>query len=183
MADGDPIIITELSGDFPRRLVLAGPDRPERPLKIGGSLRLVSTWYPGAEEASVQVMGTEERSIDLRGVFNDVWTGFDGGALQKRSEIETLRLRQRRLRLTWGAELDVEGFLEEASFEIHRTSLIFYSLSFMVALGDQPEAIAVTPFPRASESDFVESLNESVFFINENTPAIVAILDSVSAVI
>ena len=183
MADGDPIIFTELSGDNPRTVTLNGPDLPERPVQVGGSTRLVKTWYPGAEEASVQVMGTAEKPIPLRGVFNDVWTSLDGGALQKKSELEALRMRQRRLRMTWGTEIDVEGHLEEADFKFHQTSLIFYELLFMVALGDQPEAIAVTPFPRATESDLVEELNDSINFIDDDTPDILSALDDVAAVV
>lgn len=183
MADGDPMLLEEITGDGRRTLALVGSDLPNRPVRVGGSQRLKTSWYPGAEEASVQVLGTSEEPIMLRGILNDVWTGLSGQALQIRSDLESLRMRQRRIRLTWGTEIDVEGFLEKTAFQIERTSLIRYELVFMVALGDQPEAIAVTPFPQASESQLVDALNDGVNSIDDNTPSILTALDAVAAIV
>lgn len=183
MADGDPLIFTEITGDSRRSVALVGPDLPGRPVRVGGTQRLVTSWYPGAESGSVQVMGTAEDPIMLRGILNSRWTGEAGGPVRVRAELDALRMRQRRLRMSWGTEIDVEGFLQKFTADWTRTSLIPYELIFEVTLGNQSEAIAVTPFPQASESDLTDALNDGVNSIDDNTPSILAALDAVAAIV
>ena len=44
---------------------------PYRPITIGGKQRAEFTWYPGSPEATVQMLGPEEDTIQLRGWWKD----------------------------------------------------------------------------------------------------------------
>ena len=56
-------------------LVLNERFLPYRPITIGGKQRAEFTWYPGSPEATVQMLGPEEDSIQLRGFWKDKFLG------------------------------------------------------------------------------------------------------------
>lgn len=56
-------------------LVLNERFLPYRPITIGGKQRAEFTWYPGSPEATVQMLGPEEDSIQLRGFWKDKFYG------------------------------------------------------------------------------------------------------------
>lgn len=151
LADGQAVVIRELEGDL-REVELGDSDLPERGVEVGGKMRTVPTWYPGAKAASTQVMGTEDEPIVLKGFFNDRWTGLIDGAAAKRAALESLRLGQRYCELQWGSLITVRGFLVKTRFKILREHQIAYELEFQVAETDLAEVIA-TPAVVEGQAD------------------------------
>lgn len=67
-APSESLVFEEVDG-----LTLTLNDRflPYRPITVGGKQRAEFTWYPGSPEATVQMLGPEEDTIQLRGFWKD----------------------------------------------------------------------------------------------------------------
>ena len=108
-------------------LVLNERFLPYRPITIGGKQRAEFTWYPGSPEATVQMLGPEEDSIQLRGFWKDKFLGETsvligqalnqqtGGLSVNRADnvealvrvVDAMRRMGRRITLTWSGLMRV----------------------------------------------------------------------------
>lgn len=139
-----PVIINEMAPPF-RFITLTGRDRPEQPIVVGGEQRATQTYYPGSSRASVQVHGTREDPIVLRGWFSDPLTIIDGGAKTRMAILRGLMQGQNPCGLTWGFMIVRTGRVKRCEFSIHRANRVRYEITFEV---DQPsDAVAMAPRP------------------------------------
>ncbi len=104
------ILIQEITGSQ-RIIALGGRALPERPLPAGGRLRTKKTWYSGNNVATLQVLGSEDMDMNLRGVWNDRFigdqvstSGFETPELARDVVriFETLQRAGNTLRFQWG---------------------------------------------------------------------------------
>lgn len=151
MADGDAIIIRELSGAF-RSVVLDGPNLPEQ-LEVPVELRTVRTEYPGNSAASVQVMGTKEGDIVINGQFRDVWTGAEGDGRAKVNAVRAIMLAGRLCELSWGGTVVRRGLLKGFQPTFKRVGVITYRLTFEATEADEAAVVVPIPYPIAPEVD------------------------------
>ena len=173
-ADGQPVFLEEIEGDGRLSVVFNGPELPEQGVEVGRETRLVENWYPGAEAASVQIVGPKEYPIPLSGWLRDVLTGFDGGALEVMQRLERIRHRQRVCQLQWGEVINVKGFLRESRFQIQRETDIHYDLVCFVAEAQAAEVSAATPFPETSEADLISVLDSTLAYVEDVAGTVVA---------
>jgi hypothetical protein len=141
-ADGLPVTIVELGPPF-RNIALAGRDAPERPVKRKGSQRATQTHYPGSQQASVQVMGTREDPLVLRGWFQDPLTFLDGGPEARMSVLRGMMQGQGLCQLVWGSTIICQGRVEVCDFDIHKSTRVRYEITF--AVDQANEAVALEP--------------------------------------
>lgn len=52
-----------------RKLQLNGTNMPHQPFEYGGGSKLTKQWYPGNSEPTIQVLGSEEKNVTIRGRF------------------------------------------------------------------------------------------------------------------
>lgn len=153
-----PVIIAEMAPPF-RSITLAGRDKPEQPILVAGQQRATTTNYPGSSRTSVQVLGTSEEPIILRGWFADPLSIVDGGARTRMALLRGLMQGQNPCTLTWGHTIVRTGRVERCEFSIYRRNKVRYEITFAV---DQPdEAIARRPRPLlpVSGADVMAALN------------------------
>ncbi len=92
---------------------MGGRGLPERPLPAGGRLRTKKTWYSGNNVATLQVLGSEDMDMQLRGVWNDrfiagqvLTSGFDNDDPVLARDVvrifDTLQRAGNTLRFQWG---------------------------------------------------------------------------------
>jgi len=180
MADGQPVIIRELEGDR-RTLILEGSDVPERGIDVGGTLRKVSTEYPGASRRSTQIMGTSEQPIELRGRFSDTLSGVSGGALDRMHALRRMWLGQRYCELSWGTTLVRRGYIESVTHRIIRDGDIDYKLTFSVDEADEAEVIAVASTPAVSARDTSTAIDKALEVVDaiDTQLAVITAVDAV----
>lgn len=70
MGTPTPFDIEELTGGK-HKLRLVGRALPYRPLTFEGSMRAEFTWYPGNPVATVQMLGSQEGSTSINGMWKD----------------------------------------------------------------------------------------------------------------
>ncbi len=157
MADGDPLVITETTGDL-REVRLGGSATPEQGVEESAELKTRKQSYPGTESASTQVLGSVEGDIPLSGWLKDVWLGIGRAEIIK-NQIKAIQKGQRLCSLQWGSTLDVLGFVTRARFVHFRDSDIRYDLTFEVQETAQAEILAITAPPEASDADVVIDLD------------------------
>jgi len=170
LADGMPVLITELTGDT-ITLLLDGTDLPERGIEVAGDLRSQATWYPGASAASTQIMGTSEADITLQGHWRDVWAGIDGWAAFQVESARGMWLRQSYCELSWGSLLVRRGYIKRVVVRIDTERDIAYEIVFQVVEAD--EADVVTSDSAAIElttsfelSDLLDLLGDAMDLVN-----------------
>lgn len=107
--DGNAFTIEEVEsadGGAPVRVVLKGRDAPLGGRGSGGAFDLApevrqsAFYYPGQNTPSRQVMGVKYDPLVIRGNLQD--RGVPGRARELAERLESLALRGRRLRITWG---------------------------------------------------------------------------------
>lgn len=144
LANGHPVIISELAFPF-RTLLLAGRDRPEQPVTRTTVQRARKSHYPGTNQASVQVMGSAEEPIVLRGWFHDPLTLLDGGPQARIAVARGILQGGRLCRLSWGGVITCKGRITRVTPGFYKAQRLRYEIEFDV---DQPnEAVALTPLP------------------------------------
>lgn len=114
------ILIQEISGSG-RIVSLGGRALPERPIGFGGRLREKKTWYAGNNVATLQVLGSEEMDMTIRGVWNDRFiadqvatSGFETPELAREvvTIFHSLQRSGNALRFQWGDQVRM-GILAE----------------------------------------------------------------------
>lgn len=159
LADGMPLVLEELESPY-TAVVLEGSALPEQGrFETGVELRRVTTWYPGAAAASVQVLGTRERAIPLSGWLRDTWLGAAGAAAEARAALEQLCRGGRYCQLTWGSLVVARGFVAEATFAHESETALQYTLSFEVTDADPARAVESAPFEPVAEAELFEVLD------------------------
>ena len=66
------VISQDINGGY--EIQLTGHNLPFRPVKDSKAERIVKTWYPGADTASVQVLGHDYQEMELTGLWDEVFT-------------------------------------------------------------------------------------------------------------
>lgn len=181
LADGQPVVLKELEGDG-REIQLLASDMPRQGVVVGGELRRVTTWYPGAQTASTQVLGTKEREIELNGWLRDTWEGLVGGAAKMMQDLRDLWLGQRYCELTWGTLVVRRGYIADVEFRFVRETDIEYRLTFQpteaqeaVVLSAQP-AEPVTPTFTVSLLRQLGEAAEEALSVAASASAVVSVL-------
>lgn len=144
LTDGQPVVITELAPPV-RVLTLAGKDRPEVPVQVAGEQKAVQTWYPGAHKASVQVMGTAEEPIVLRGWFHDDLSVLDGGPKARVALARGIMQGQNLCQLVWGDQIVRVGRITHVQVGFFQARRQRYEIRFTVDQANEAVALAPTP--------------------------------------
>lgn len=135
---------------------LTGPFMPHQPFTFGGEQRLVSTYYPGNSEPTVQVMGSKENDLTIKGElrlkkFKRIYksTTDDAGspsltetevrqiAQEFQELIDAMRIRGNLVRLSMG-EWQRWGFIQSVSFDLYTLAKITYEIKFLIVGFNQP---------------------------------------------
>jgi nucleoid-associated protein YgaU len=114
---------------------------PHRPFGFGGTQQLVKEWYPGNREPTVQVMGSRESDVTLKGrlkVKKIKDTSARTLVADYQEAIDDLRRRGNLLQIRLG-EWVRYGFIEEAGFQLNRLVDIEYDIK-LVIVGHRPPA-------------------------------------------
>lgn len=128
-----PLILRELGGRK-RVIILSGSDLPSDQgafLSLGGRVRGVTHWHPGAAEPTIQIMGPEEGSIEFGGQFHDGLKATVGHALFQQTLIDSVRQAGELVALEYGPIVRTCRW-ERADFRVLLLSRIDYSIQFEV---------------------------------------------------
>lgn len=115
------MVIEELSGEL-RRLELRGPGLPFKGASWKGTQTVITTYYPGAQEASQQVLGPKEEPSEWEGEWNRTRLGKtpctfrDAAGTEVKvvspsflsDAMDSFRILGTKLRVTWSAS-DSDG--------------------------------------------------------------------------
>lgn len=170
LADGMPVLITELTGDK-KTLILDATDLPERGIEVAGDLRSQATWYPGASSASTQIMGTSEADISLHGRWRDVWA-VEGWAAYQTEAARGMWLRQAYCELSWGSFLVRRGYIKRVMARIDTERDVSYEIVFQVAEADEMDAVigssaAIKLTTSFELSDILDLLGDAMDLVND----------------
>lgn len=84
LSEAPAITIEEATGSA-RSILLRGRALPYQGVGFGGEMRVMTTWYPGNPEATIQVLGPELAATSMEGMWKDrflpgqyILSGFDG---------------------------------------------------------------------------------------------------------
>lgn len=144
-------------------LVLKGTFAPHQPWTFGGTQRMVKEFYSGTDIPSVQILGSEEDDIPIRGRLKSKFF--------KRSEPEDIRLaaeayqqvldnlrrRGNMIKIQLG-EFQRYGFIKRGSFNLATLADIEYNIDFMVISERKPE---FSKFTERTDDD-LKSPNEAL---------------------
>lgn len=144
------LTIAELEGGEGRTVVLERWDLMSDPAVFahGGRLRTKVTFYPGNPVPTVQVLGTEEAPINIRGTFDDIRFGA-GHAVEQRDALNAIRRGGRIVRVEY-EEKAFFGLVEEALFQerdLHRISYDATLIIMGLAEDSQGAIAAGATFP------------------------------------
>lgn len=155
--------IAELTGEK-RTLVLAGRALPYRPIKLSGSQRAEFTWYPGNPEATVQVLGAEEKSTTFNGAWKDrfikdssfsggqqVFTAIaelDGSQVASADDlvhtVDDFRRKGQLIEVRWGSQVR-RGIMTEFTSTYERMEDIEWDMTFgWISQGDAQSAAVLS---------------------------------------
>lgn len=70
ISEPTPLIIAEITGSK-NNLILEGRALPYRPLTFEGTMRAEVTWYPGNPQGSLQMLGVQEQTTTINGMWKD----------------------------------------------------------------------------------------------------------------
>jgi LysM repeat protein len=139
----------KLTNDIVR---LRGDMMPIVPFVYGGTQKLVSDYYPGNSEPTVQVLGPQEDEITINGRFKSkhfstkiVGEGPDPELaellrtvpLELQQQVETIRLNGFLVQLQLG-EFSRWGFIKQAIFNLKTVADIEYKITFFIVGFNKP---------------------------------------------
>lgn len=124
---------------------LVGRFLPHIPFEFGGKQQLSKEYYAGNSEPTVQVLGSREDNIPIKGEFKtskfkDV--ALRDAAIEYQELVDAMRLRGNLVRLTLG-EFKRYGFIEGCKFRLNRRQHIEYEIDFFV-VGFNPPTLDKT---------------------------------------
>lgn len=112
-------------GQPPGVIQLVGAASPLRPLKMGGTMRVKTSFYPGNPRASQQPIGATEKPTTVTGEWNDVQLGSDGAAFALMRLIDDVRLSGLSVEVSWVGGLSGDASAPELTGDpIVRVGLI-----------------------------------------------------------
>jgi hypothetical protein len=115
-------------------IILAGVFLPMQPFEFGGEQKIIKDFYPGNSEPVVQVLGSRESDMTIKGRlkstrFKDVDLRLVAREYQE--FIDAMRLRGNLVKITLG-EWRRYGFIEKTFFRMNRLTDIEYEISFSI---------------------------------------------------
>lgn len=134
-------ILEYINGKPAEKITLAGNLMPVVPFSYGGNLRKTKTYYAGNAEPSVQILGTEEKDVKIKGMFKDKRyqdPTFRGVAYEISKRIDALRLRGNLVRISLGEHWVRYGYLDESHFDLETLARISYELTFTIVSFTEP---------------------------------------------
>lgn len=155
--------IVSLTGER-TTLSLAGRALPHRPYTLSGSMNAEFTWYPGNPEATVQVLGAQEKPTTIRGAWKDrflrevatngglnLFTAvaeYNGrqvsGADDLVRKVDSIRRKGQLLEVRWGNQVR-RGIMTDFTVNYDRVEDIEWEMTFgWVSQGDSPGAAVVS---------------------------------------
>lgn len=167
-----PLSIVEVDGLT--ALDLEGSALPAQGVAMGSELRMVSTYYPGNAAPSVQILGTQEDEIPLRGVWRDDLLGLVDGAMALVSTARKLQQGQRRCRMVWG-DVTRYGYVKAFKPTIRRRDFVEWELTFFVDQADDALVLAVPAAPNASNLALLAAISAAETVIDEVAEVVVAV--------
>jgi len=125
---------------------------PEQGIDVAGSLRVVENYYPGNEAPSVQIMGTKEEPIILKGMWRDDLIGLNGGAYALMQDARALWLGQSPCQLQWMGDdgtalLTRTGLVANFKATLRRADDIGWTLTFNAYQADESSVLATPQIP------------------------------------
>ena len=178
MSPAVPFTISELTGQK-RVLVLTNRALPYQGFKFAGKMKVETTYYPGNPIASQQVIGSEEGSTTITGIFNDRFIAGDNAGPHPDvaitsyddvssifgiiSTIDDMRRQGQQLKVTWGQVTRV-GIMTEFAPNWIRTVDVEWSMTFEWASQGE-EAAPNAPAP-ASISDAKAAVQAAIDRVN-----------------
>lgn len=140
--DFDSFDIQELLEDGTEEgvlLQLVGEWRPHQPFSWGGKQRLIKEYYPGNDEPTVQVLGSQENNVKLTGRFKVKKLNGDPETFRAIpavlcDAIDDIRRRGSLVKLSLG-EWVRYGFIEDTSWKMKTLADIEYEIDFFI-IGD-----------------------------------------------
>lgn len=127
------------------KVVLLGSFMPQVPFSFGGEQRLITEYYPGNSEPTVQVFGPKEDQVTIRGKFKLKKLNANNAAIKNQSDlsdlrqaaleyqelVDAMRIRGNLIRITLG-EWRRYGFIEKTKFDLKMVTDIAYEITFMI---------------------------------------------------
>lgn len=156
-SNGKPVVLVELSPPY-RKLSLGGRERPERPLQRVHTQRSKQTYYPGSKRASVQVLGSHDEPIVLRGWFNNPSNAIDGGARVRELTLRALAKSGSLISLTWGTHIVVNGRVQQVKTDWRKANQCRYEFTFEVDQNNEPEALTPLPLIGSAADELTEAI-------------------------
>ena len=146
-------------------LLDSGAAMPEQGIVVGAELRVVQTWYSGAAVPSVQILGTKEAPIPLKGLWRDDLLDITGGAMALVQQARAIFLSQAECSLQWIGNtgetyLSRVGRVAEFEFTPLRADCVRWSLSFQVDTSTESEIVAIPAVHPAAPFDLLTLLAE-----------------------
>lgn len=131
-------LVEQLTGK--KRVVkLIGTDMPHQPFEYGGKSKHSTQWYPGNSEPTIQVMGSEEKAVTIRGRFYSKKYNDDSLYAVPKALADTFEQMKREgelVKITLG-EWRRWCIISETSFKEKTKSDIDYEITFEI-IGDKP---------------------------------------------
>jgi nucleoid-associated protein YgaU len=124
---------------------LVGRFSPHQPFEFGGSQALSKEYYPGNSEPTVQVLGSREQNVPIKGrLKSNKFKNEDlrEAAVEYQELIDAMRLRGNLVKATLG-EWRRYGFIESVTFRMNTRQDIEYEIDFFV-VGFNPPTLDKT---------------------------------------
>lgn len=180
MGDPSTFSIVNVTGQEPMELKLRGRALPYRPIDFEGTMRADFSWYPGNAVASIQMLGAEEKSTAIRGMWKDKFVKqvtdngipisnsgialfnelvlFDTKAIA--DAVDKMRLSGQLLHVEWDDFVRV-GILMRFRQTWHRREDMEWEMEFQWVSRGEVQTPAVLPLSATPQS-FAEQLRAGV---------------------
>lgn len=149
----------------PIRLLLAGNMMPFVPFEFSTEQKISEKFYPGNPEPSVQVLGSREAPLTVKGRLHDKRQN-DGNqiAYSTKNVLEAICRRGNMVRISLGDDFVRYGFLVEASFAMRNRTSMEYTLKFFLVSDTEPTQNPIIDGKKTLPRDLTAELQK----INEN---------------
>lgn len=197
LSDPPNLYVRELTGDR-HVLELSGRALPYRPISFEGAMRAEFSWYPGSPQASVQVLGAEEKGTTINGKWKDRFlrveslfgVGFAGGSAIATLDgnriadvrslvkaVDAFRRRGQLVELSWGDVIRV-GLLRRFRQTWLRTGDVEWEMEFEWA-AQEDTFLPIMFGPDFNLADVYNAVNDAVQAVKDVVDAVFAIVDGV----
>ena len=124
----------------PIKLRMVGNMLPLIPFEFGGEQKLVEKYYPGNPEPSVQILGSREAPLVIKGRLHDrrQAAGTTGIAWAVKDVLEDIRRRGNLVRISLGDSWVRYGYLQLTKFPMRDRNNLEYNLTFFIVSENSP---------------------------------------------